>query len=75
MVRTTFMSHDYDDAQLTWNKVIRIDSGLIEIMHAKNRKEKNHTQNGTRGVLRAGLHDEMNHTESRSHSKYHTIGP
>ena len=23
LVRTTFMSHDYDDAQLTWNKVIK----------------------------------------------------
>ena len=23
MVRTTLMSHDYDDAQLTWNKVVK----------------------------------------------------
>ena len=29
MVRTTLMSHDYNDAQLTWNKVVIIEFSQV----------------------------------------------
>ena len=43
LVRTTIMSHDYDDAQLTWNKVDP-EMGYKGFIGAKNCKIYNLSQ-------------------------------
>ena len=43
LVRTTIMSHDYDDAQLTWNKVDP-EMGYKGLIGAKNCKIYNLSQ-------------------------------